>query len=216
MLLKFLKLRFFLVPYAVIILLLISFILIYKKEELHLILTRHRSLASDYFFMAWTEVGGTLPYIFIGILFFYRYSLALYLTTAQLLGGVFSVILKRIFDAPRPRLYFEQLSPHVSLPHIEGWDLYRHHSMPSGHTITAFALFFGLALISKKKYVHVLCLVGAVLVAYSRVYLSQHFAADVLAGSAIGIFCAWVCVPLYYKWEAKYDGASLRDSFRRK
>ena len=70
MLLKFLKLRFFLVPYAVIILLLISFILIYKKEELHLILTRHRSLASDYFFMAWTEVGGTLPYIFIGILFF--------------------------------------------------------------------------------------------------------------------------------------------------
>ena len=216
MILKFLKLRFFLVPYSVILLLLIVLLFYFKKEELHLLLTRHRSMAADYFFMSWTEVGGTLPYIAIALLFFYRYALALYLITAQLLGGIFSVILKRIFDAPRPRLYFEQLTPHVYLPHIEGWDLYRHHSMPSGHTITAFALFFGVAMVSKNRYVHFLCFVGAALVGYSRIYLSQHFAADVLAGSLIGVLCAWICLPLYEKWKTKYPTASLRDSFRKK
>jgi membrane-associated phospholipid phosphatase len=62
------------------------------------------------------------------------------------------------------------------------------NSFPSGHTLSAFALYGFLAFSSKNKTVStVLLLALAVLVAISRVYLLQHFLQDILMGSVLGV-----------------------------
>ncbi len=61
------------------------------------------------------------------------------------------------------------------------------NSFPSGHTITAFAIFIILALIVKKNYLKVFFTTIAILAGFSRVYLSQHFLEDIFSGALIGI-----------------------------
>lgn len=58
---------------------------------------------------------------------------------------------------------------------------------PSGHTSTAVALWGGLALIFRKKIWLYVALVMVVLMMISRLYLAQHFLADVLGGAALGL-----------------------------
>jgi membrane-associated phospholipid phosphatase len=65
------------------------------------------------------------------------------------------------------------------------------HSFPSGHTTSAFALFFSLALIMRRPGWDAACFALAALVALSRVYLAQHFLADTLAGAGLGVATAW-------------------------
>ena len=68
-----------------------------------------------------------------------------------------------------------------------------HDSFPSGHTVTAFSLAVLFSYWSKNKALGPLFLLIAILVGYSRMYLSEHFFEDVTAGSVIGfvITIAW-------------------------
>lgn len=71
-------------------------------------------------------------------------------------------------------------------------------SFPSGHASIAAAFFTVLAYLVvprihswvKRELFIVLCAVSALLIGLSRVVLSVHWASDVLAGWALGIFCA--------------------------
>lgn len=203
---------YFLTPYFLFFIVILAALIQYPKAELHLLMNDNHSPFGDFFFRMWTELGGgTVPFIFLGLLLFYRYSYALYLLSAQLTGGIISLIAKRGFNEARPLLYFQEKFSDITLPLVEGVRMYKVHSFPSGHTITGFALFFGLALIVKSKWLKLLFFVMAALVGYSRVYLSQHFAIDILVGSAIGILSAWVCYPWLKKLDKKYRKRSLSD-----
>lgn len=59
-------------------------------------------------------------------------------------------------------------------------------SFPSGHVSTAFATATSLTLTCKKWYVVVPAFTWASSVAYSRLYLGEHYPTDVLAGAIIG------------------------------
>jgi membrane-associated phospholipid phosphatase len=99
-------------------------------------------------------------------------------------------------DADRPSLTFEIL--HIPLKLVNGVDLNIHHSFPSGHTTAAFSLFFCLSFFSKTNLLKIICFISALLVAFSRVYLSQHFFEDITVGSFIGVvFSFLVCSILY-------------------
>jgi membrane-associated phospholipid phosphatase len=63
-------------------------------------------------------------------------------------------------------------------------------SFPSGHSTTIFALATLLCIFAKDWRLKIVCLLCAVLVGYSRLYLGQHFLGDVLMGSCIGIVTA--------------------------
>ena len=211
------KLEYFLTPYFLFFIVVLATLIQYPKAELHLLMNSNHTPAGDLFFRFWTEMGGGwLPFVFLALLLLYRYSWALYLLSAQFLGGIISLIGKRAFDEPRPLLYFQENFSEISLPLVEGVRMYKAHSFPSGHTITAFALFFGLALIVKNKWLKVLFFVMAALVGYSRVYLSQHFAVDILIGSAIGILSAWICYPLLGKMDKKWGNRGLMDLILKK
>jgi membrane-associated phospholipid phosphatase len=51
----------------------------------------------------------------------------------------------------------------------------------------------------KNKSYSTLFLAGAIVVGYSRIYLAQHFADDVLAGALIGVLSAIFCWIFFYK-----------------
>ena len=66
-------------------------------------------------------------------------------------------------------------------------------SFPSGHTCASFAAAFALykTLPGKRKIWKVLCIVLAVLISFSRLYVGVHYPSDVLAGALIGLFAGW-------------------------
>jgi len=54
------------------------------------------------------------------------------------------------------------------------------------------------------------------LVGYSRIYLSQHFAIDVLVGSIVGVLVPVVFKYYFDRKGLKWADGSLRDVFSRK
>ncbi|MCA1759425.1 MAG: phosphatase PAP2 family protein, partial [Bacteroidales bacterium] len=81
-------------------------------------------------------------------------------------------------------------------------------SFPSGHTATAFSVFLMLALITKNRWGKLALFFGAVVVAYSRVYISQHFLVDITAGSIISV----LLMVLSFYWVKKWDKPWLNKS----
>jgi membrane-associated phospholipid phosphatase len=102
--------------------------------------------------------------------------------------------------------------PDVQLPLVEGVRMNYWLSFPSGHTTSFFALFFAMSIIltTKRSYSTFACgLLQAALWAlaalggYSRIYLSQHFAADVFAGIIVGIGITILCYAVLHRFEDK-------------
>jgi membrane-associated phospholipid phosphatase len=94
----------------------------------------------------------------------------------------------------RPSKYFE-IYETCQLHLVEGIKLHSLHTFPSGHSSTSFNLFLMMALMIKNNVLKLFFFVVAALVAYSRVYISQHFLADIVAGSILGvvfIVVAWI------------------------
>ena len=66
-------------------------------------------------------------------------------------------------------------------------------SFPSGHSANSFAVAWILFRMTKKQY-GVPALILAILIAFSRLYVGVHYPTDVLAGTAIAIVLAEVCL----------------------
>nr|MCU0348977.1 phosphatase PAP2 family protein [Saprospiraceae bacterium] len=107
------------------------------------------------------------------------------------------------------------------LTFVEGVDLHSAAtSFPSGHAMSAFALYSLLVFIlpSQKRFALPLFAL-ALSVAISRIYLVQHFWPDVYAGGIIGVLlamlwyaflgrtsensAAWLEQPIYGFWQKK-------------
>ncbi|MDP4237939.1 MAG: phosphatase PAP2 family protein [Bacteroidota bacterium] len=206
----------FYIPYIVFAVTLVVLISCNEKADLHLWLTSFYTPAGDVFFRYYTFVGDWVPYVVIAGLLFYRYGAAFFVLISQLATGLVSILIKHTWNEPRPLLYFKEHFPAIQLHQVAGEHLHSVHSFPSGHTITAFAFFLSLSFFTKRPALHFLYFVLAVLVGYSRIYLSQHFAIDVLAGSFIGVSVTMLCKYYVDKTSLKWADGSLRDVFLRK
>lgn len=168
----------------------------------HLALNRYHHPITDQFYKYYTYIGGGFP-CYLGIaLLFWKMRTGLYLLLSQGVASLLTQPLKHLLAHPRPSTLFNQLG--LQLPDtVEGvhlWDAC--NSFPSGHTSAIFALFGCLAILtaSKGKAWQVLLLILAVLGAYSRIYLSQHFLEDTLCGAPLGIVAAaLVYMCCYYR-----------------
>lgn len=141
----------------------------------------------DRFFYHYTDLAdGVVSALVVLGLLFVRYRWALLGALCFLLSGEVTQLLKHgFFDQEmRPSVVYQNSG---WLFHtVEGLDLHARNSFPSGHSTSVFALFCFLTLIVADKRWGWLFLFMAALAAYSRVYLFQHFVADVYAGSLIG------------------------------
>ena len=68
------------------------------------------------------------------------------------------------------------------------------HSFPSGHTVTAFSMGVIFTYWSNNRALGPLLLLIAVMVGYSRMYLSEHFFEDVTAGSVMGVLITLIWI----------------------
>ena len=65
-------------------------------------------------------------------------------------------------------------------------------SFPSGHTVASFALAFSFFLSVRYRFLGVLMMLLAILVAFGRVAVGAHYPTDVLAGAAVGMLVAFL------------------------
>jgi membrane-associated phospholipid phosphatase len=205
----------FYIPYIIFVITLFTLIICNNKADLHLWLTSFNTPNRDIFFYYYTNVGGSFPFFVVVVLLFYRYRLALFVLITQLASGLFSQFIKQTWDEPRPFKYFADNYPNVNLHQVLGEQLHSSHSFPSGHTITAFAFFLAITFFTKKPLLHFIFFILAMLVGLSRIYLSQHFAIDVMFGSIIGVAVTISWLFYYETLHLKWAEGSLRDVFIR-
>lgn len=161
------------------------------KEEAHQFINSYHTPYLDLAFKNITHIGhGFVPIAVFHILLLVRYSWALGLGISSLFMGVIVQTLKRSVFAGyhRPAMFFKD----GGLPTIDGVDLMLHHSFPSGHSATAFCVCLMIAFFIKEKWTSYFFAVLALLIAFSRVYISQHFIQDTVVGSWIGLILALV------------------------
>ena len=207
----------FYIPYFIFIIVLSILIIANEKAELHLWLSTPHTALGDLFFKHFTDAGGSLPFIVAGVLLFYKYRTALFILASQILVTLITQPAKQIFNMPRPKTFFAANFPDVALPMVEGVRVHSWKSFPSGHSATVFAFFFCVALMTKNKTLQFVCFVAAVTGAYSRIYLHQHFASDVLAGTIIGGFATTLCyVFVFNKYNMTWANGSLMNLIKKR
>jgi membrane-associated phospholipid phosphatase len=181
--------RFFLAGYLLFFFFSFFFWLATSKAQSFLFLNSYHPDWLNSFFIVYTNLGDGLFSIglVILLLFLRRFTLAWEILAAYAISGLLAQLIKHLFDSPRPMEYFK-LKEHIF--YVEGITNTGNGSFPSGHSASIFALAAILSFFSKNKKYSGLYLLIAILVGYSRIYLSQHFLFDVLIGSLVGIVSA--------------------------
>jgi len=173
----------------------LCFILIINTNqlELHKILNGFNSSILDTIVPYATHIGdGVFAILLVVILFFVNKKYSLILLFSFLISSGITQFLKQVVfpNVMRPIHYFQNDD---CFHFVKGVVIHAHNSFPSGHATTCFAIFTTLFLFWKENLrLQAIFALSAILFALTRVYLSQHFLEDVLAGSVIGTFTALV------------------------
>ena len=171
----------------------LGFILIITTNQLEL----HKQLNGFNFSMLdlivpyATHIGDGLFAILLVVFFFFfkkKYSLIL-LFSFLISSGITQLLKQVVFPhVMRPIHYFQN---EEGFHLVKDVVMHTQNSFPSGHATTCFAIFTTLVLFWKENLrLQAIFALSAILFALTRVYLSQHFLEDVLAGSFIGTFTA--------------------------
>jgi len=204
--------RYFLIPQLVFLLLGAVLLLTFTKADLHIRINQLHSGWLDVFFRFITYLGSGYMYIPVILILFYKeikwmifYGISL--ASSNLLLLLFKRVIFADFNRPT---YDPQLYQNYQLHLIEGVDMHRFHSFPSGHTTTAFTVFFFLAILSRNNSLKFLLFVLAILTAYSRVYLSQHFFEDIVAGSVLGTGTVLLAYYILNYWQKDWMDVNFK------
>lgn len=146
-------------------------ILLFIQENIrNYILTPFFTLITNEYFL----------YILLGIVLIYMFKknqqtrrLTKETIIAFLICTALFIVLKLIFQRPRPFDAFNELIPLVNKP--------SDYSFPSGHTASAFICAFMVYDGLPKKY-SILIMILSILVAFSRLYVGVHYPTDIIAG----------------------------------
>ena len=191
----------FLIPTLILALSIALLLAIIPKGELHLLLCQPHMPFLDTIVPVFSDLVDWLPYLVVVLLLFYRAGWATFLASNLLFSTLIVQPIKHLVNAPRPLTWFAENMPDVTLPVVDGVKMNLWLSFPSGHTTTFFVLFFSISIIlcaeniRGKNILSLLCFLFATFGAYTRIYLSQHFALDVFAGILIASFTT---ILLYY------------------
>jgi membrane-associated phospholipid phosphatase len=181
------------------------------KTELHMLMNQNHTVFQDWFFRTVTWLGdGWIAAAISCIFLFVRYRYFFMLMLSFSISGLLAQFIKHFIfpGAMRPAVFLEQM-PEIQT--VAGVGLYHSFSMPSGHTTTAFAVLLLVGFITKNKPAFFLAVILAWCVAISRVYLSQHFLVDVVAGSFLGTLSALFFYWYFQKLKPEWLNRSLLD-----
>jgi membrane-associated phospholipid phosphatase len=200
----------FLLPYLLFLILGGALLLMNDKASIHLEFNAWHSPFFNTFFHYFTHLGdGYTALIIVLLLLALKFRYALQTFCAIFFSGLITQSLKHTVykDYDRPVKFFEGVKEIYLVPGVEN-NFY--NSFPSGHSTCAFALCFSLALIAKSKGFKIFYFTMALLIGYSRIYLSQHFFMDVYAGSIIGVVTALLMHCLIMQTDRPWLDRSIR------
>ena len=212
--LQIFKKKYFVFPFIIWLVLGAIFLLKINKGDLVLFFNSNRTLYGNIYFLITNKLAEWQFILFLAAFLAYKkFGDSFLILFTWAMTGIFAQIFKIIFDMPRPKAFFNDKTLNFITE-----NQYTHHSFPSGHTTTAFAIFFVLALITNKKYLQLTFFIFALSVAFARVYLLQHFFIDVYFGSILGFFIGYfVFVSInksnifdFQKWKNKRIGKKTR------
>jgi membrane-associated phospholipid phosphatase len=205
---------FFLLPYLIFIVLGAFLLTIKTKVEIQLSFNAFHNSFFDIFFYYLTYFGdGLMAVLIVILLLAVKYRFAFIVGLSNIISAIITQALKQtVFaNALRPKKFFEGIHDLYFVPGVEN---YLYYSFPSGHSTCAFSLYFALALLVKNKTLKLLFFIVALLIGYSRIYLSQHFFEDVYAGSLIGVIATIIVYYFIQKTNKNWMEQSLITSFK--
>jgi membrane-associated phospholipid phosphatase len=180
------RIRLFFILYLILLCACLIIKLTFTREQIYFAVNNFNYPWADYIAPYVTDIGLGLTTIVIAvILALFNYRKAFLLGTAYAITSLFAQLIKHIVKAPRPKLYFHDQLSHIHF--VKGMYIDMNDSFPSGHTVTAFSSAVVITYLLKNKNWSVLLLAVAILVGYSRMYLSEHFFEDVTGGSVLGV-----------------------------
>jgi len=179
------RIKWFAVPYFLVLCICFVVKIVYTRGEIYFTVNGINNPFTDFIAPFVTDIGnGWTAVALAAIMALFSYRKALIIASAYAITSLFAQVIKHIVKSPRPKLYFQDQLGRIHF--VKGMYIDMHDSFPSGHTVTAFMLGVLFTYWSKNKALGPLFLLIAILVGYSRMYLSEHFFEDVTAGSVIG------------------------------
>lgn len=193
------------------------FITVLRTDQvaLHAAINAHHAPWADAFFRLWTNVAaGWTPTILALALIAHSWRYFLMMGLSAGLSALVVQALKHFFfsDHDRPVEFMAQM-PGLYL--VPGEDMNHHFSFPSGHSTAAFSMCLAAAVLIGRRGPAALLAITAATLAFSRVYLSQHFTEDVLAGAAVGTITGIGVYYLVFRGRWGRATALDRSPFRR-
>lgn len=158
------------------------------------------------FMLLITQLGEETAFLVIALIVFWCVDKrkGYYLMAVGFAGTIINQFLKLWFRIPRPWV----LDPNFTILE-QAREAATGYSFPSGHTQMAVGTFGCLAVTTKKKPVAITCIILAVLVAFSRMYIGVHTPADVLTSVAIACLLIVMLRPVATGWGEKQMKAVL-------
>ena len=168
------------------------------NQSLFLLLNFNGGSFIDTFVSLATHLGETIPWVVaLALVLIWRKDFTWLLVACFVISTIFVQGTKNILpEMPRPT----KAITNIQLIHtVEGVELHKDFSFPSGHTATAFTVFFIACLAIDKRWILPIGFLYALLVGYSRIYLAQHFPRDVGGGMLIAIATIYISLKLCNK-----------------
>lgn len=170
-------------------------------KELFLLLNGLGTESWDGFWMFMTGTGNSAPLYLLLLYLTYRtfgpkktavvlLAIALLITCTDQLSNFFKYGLQR----PRP-CHDPEVSGLMRLVKSYCGGKYGYFS---AHAANSFgpAIFFWVLFRGKQRFIGILMIVWACIVAYSRIYIGVHYPLDVLTGALVGAFFGWLFAKL--------------------
>jgi membrane-associated phospholipid phosphatase len=185
------KIRYLFIPYLFILCACLIIKMLYSRSQIYFAVNGIHTDFLDTVQPYVTYIGDGIFVIFLSaIITLYNYRAAFLLVTSYAVTALVAQVLKYSFDMPRPKAYFADQASKIHF--VKGLYVLTVHSFPSGHTVTAFSAGVVITYLVKNKLWGLVSLLVAVMVGYSRMYLSQHFFEDVLVGSVVGVLVTFM------------------------
>lgn len=194
--------RVYLVIYLITLIVLAYVLLNHGKVQIHQHINSivGNELANT-FFKYITHIGdGIFAIVLSLVVLWFNVKKGLYLLLSYASASACTAILKTFvfIKVWRPSFVF-QYFVHEDLNVVSGVDLHIGNSFPSGHSTAAFAIFMSLLFITHNQLYKSIFFVLALLAAFSRTYLSQHWLVDIYVGSIIGAGFSMLMYVVFYQ-----------------
>lgn len=151
--------------------------------------------------LAVTQLGDETAFLVVALIVFWCVDKrkGYYILSVGFIGTLANQFMKLWFRIPRPWVLDEDFT--ILEQAREGASGY---SFPSGHTQSAVGTFGAIAYTAKNKLLRIVCVVIAVLVPFSRMYIGVHTPLDVLTAAAIAVLLIVALRPVVFGKNGTY------------